>query len=130
DEYHFVPAAKELVLWNTNRNWEHPPVGKYLIAAGIALDQDRPFGWRWPGTTFGAWTVAGIHVLALVLFRSQSTAVFAALLTLFNQLLYVQSRTAMLDSFMTGFLIWALVGYSASWRTSTRRGLRWSRHAL
>ena len=46
DEVHYIPAAK---AWLENGAWlnrEHPPLGKYIIAAGIALFGDNALGWR------------------------------------------------------------------------------------
>ena len=115
DEYHYVPAAKNFLELHGNQNWEHPPLGKMLIAVGIALGGDRPFGWRLMSTVFGAITLIGMYFLGFALFRDEKVAIFIALITLFNQLLYVQSRIAMLDTFMFGFLVWALVSFFSVW---------------
>ncbi|MEI9928571.1 MAG: hypothetical protein WDN44_13830 [Sphingomonas sp.] len=40
------PAAQTLLSLGGPRNTEHPLVGKELIALGIALFGDNPFGWR------------------------------------------------------------------------------------
>jgi len=115
DEFHYVPAAKKFLELEPNRNWEHPPLGKLIMATGIALGGDRPFGWRMMSTLFGSITLVGMYFLALVLFRKPKTALWVALITLANQLLYVQARIGMLDTFMFAFLIWALVAFSATW---------------
>ncbi len=115
DEFHYVPSAKQFIHLEPNHNWEHPPLGKLLIAAGIQVFGDRPIGWRFMSTLFGSFTLVGVYALALVLLGAQGIALWVTLLTVFNQLLYVQARIGMLDTFMFGFLIWALVGFCASW---------------
>ncbi len=107
DEYHYIPSARQFLALAENRNYEHPPLGKELIALGMALFGDRPIGWRFMSTVFGALTVAGTYVAGLALFRTQLSAVFVALITGFNNLVYVQARIAMLDTFMAGFLVWS-----------------------
>ena len=117
DEAHYIPSAKQFLEMNHVRNLEHPPLGKLLMAGGIAVFGDRPIGWRFMSTVFGALTLVGIYVLAIVLFNgNEGLALWVALLTLSNHLLYVQSRIGMLDTFMTAFLVWALVGFCAAWR--------------
>ena len=46
DEVHYLPAARALLELSHLANPEHPPLGKELIALGIALFGDRPLGWR------------------------------------------------------------------------------------
>lgn len=121
DEFHYVPSAKQFLELKTNQNWEHPPLAKELMAIGIAVGEDRPFGWRLMSTIFGSLTLVGIYFLALVLFKSEELALWTALLTLCNQLLYVQARIGMLDTFMMGFLVWALVAFCAAWSVGLRR---------
>ncbi len=115
DEFHYVPAAKDYLLGKDTPNWEHPPLGKLLMAIGIHLFGDEPFGWRFMSTLFGAATLAGLYFWAWALFRSWSTAVWVALASLVNFFLYVQARTGMLDTFMVAFLIWAFALVTASW---------------
>jgi len=115
DEFHYVPSAKQFLQLKENQNWEHPPLGKLILALGIALWGDRPIGWRFMSTIFGSLTLVGMYVLGLLLLESQEAALWIALLTLANHLLYVQARIGMLDTFMFGFLVWAMVGYCATW---------------
>jgi len=112
DEFHYIPAAKEFLALGKNRNWEHPPFAKYWIAAGIQFFGDNPLGWRVMSTVFGAFTLSGMVFWGWVLFQSLEWAFLLGAITFFNQLLYVQSRIAMLDTFMMAFLVWALALFS------------------
>ena len=122
DEAHYIPAAKQFLHQETNgiKNREHPPLAKAIMAVGIGLFGDRPLGWRYMSALFGSLTLIGIYLWALVLFKNQSTAMFAALLTLVNQLLYVQARIATLEVFMFAFMTFALVCFCAAWSTKTQ----------
>lgn len=120
DEAHYVPSAKQFLELKENQNWEHPPLAKELMAAGIALWGDRPIGWRFMSAVFGAFTLVGMYFWGLALFRNQSTAVWIALISLFNHLLYVQARIGMLDTFMFGFSVWALALFSNAWHPETQ----------
>jgi dolichyl-phosphate-mannose-protein mannosyltransferase len=115
DETHYVTAAKLLVPPVENWNWEHPPLAKYLIGIGIAVAGDRPLGWRIAGMVFGALSVAGMYACALAIFRERRLALWTALLTLFNMMLFVLARTAMLDIFLLAFLVWGIAALSFAW---------------
>lgn len=113
DEFHYIPSALQWLGLKENQNWEHPPLAKLLIAVGVGLFGDEPIGWRIMATLFGALTLVGMYRLALALFNDDRRAGWiCVLLTLFNQLLYVQARIAMLDTFMVAFLVWALWAYT------------------
>jgi dolichyl-phosphate-mannose-protein mannosyltransferase len=104
DEFHYVPSAYQWLELMKNQNWEHPPLAKQLMTFGLMLFGDDPIGWRFSSTLFGALTLVGIHGAAETLFRSRKAAFICFFLSFFNQLIYVQSRIAMLDTFMMAFL--------------------------
>ena len=114
DEFHYVPSAKQYLSGQENQNWEHPPLGKLIMAVGIGLFGDQPLGWRVMSTVFGSLTLVGTYLWALALFSEAGLALWVALLTLFNHLLYVQARIGMLDTFMMAFIVWALAAFTAS----------------
>ena len=118
DEFFYVPAARQFLVHGENENWSQPPLGKLLIASGMAIVGDRPAGWRLMSSVFGSLTLISIYLLCLSLFRKQKPALFAALLTLFNQLLYVQARIATLDVFMFAFSAFAITSFSYAIRDS------------
>ena len=125
DEFHYVPSAKQFLELRENQNWEHPPLGKELMAIGIGLLGDRPLGWRFMSTVFGALTLVGMYLWALALFKNTRVAVWVAVITLVNHLLYVQSRIGMLDTFMFAFLVWGLAAFTAAWSTQVALGRTW-----
>ncbi|MBC9034930.1 phospholipid carrier-dependent glycosyltransferase [Sphingomonas sp. JC676] len=110
DEVHYVPAAQALLDLSAPRNTEHPLLGKELIAAGIMVFGDNPFGWRIMPTLAGTATVVGVFAfLWLLLGGKMRPALVGTALVALNQTLYVQARTAMLDVFLGAFIVWAMV---------------------
>jgi dolichyl-phosphate-mannose--protein O-mannosyl transferase len=90
----------------------HPPLGKWIIASGIALFGYEPFGWRIAAALAGVATVVLLYVLARRLFASVGTpaaataGAFAASALLATDFLHaVQSRIAMLDVFIVLFVV-------------------------
>lgn len=83
----------------------HPPLGKRLIALGIRLFGFTPFGWRIAAWVAGTLTVALLYLLALRLFGSAGWALLAAGLLAIDPLHFVHSRIAMLDVFVTLFVV-------------------------
>lgn len=81
----------------------HPPLGKWLLAAGIRVFGYDAFGWRVAAAVAGTVTVALLFVLGRKLLGSTLGAVTAAVALAIDPLHFVQSRVAMLDVFVTGF---------------------------
>lgn len=114
DEFHYVPSAQQFLELRENQNYEHPPLAKQLIAVGLKVGGDRPFGWRLMSTVFGSLTLVAMYLWAYALFQSRSAALYAAALTLVNQLLYVQARIGMLDTFMFAFIAGGGAAFTAA----------------
>ena len=119
DEVHYVPAAREMlepVMPSPMLNPMHPPLAKQLIALSIRSFGDGPLGWRYPGVLFGSLAIVAIYLCGLVLFAAQGPAVASALLAFFNQMLFVQSRIAMLDIFALAFGLFAVAAFMQGFR--------------
>lgn len=87
----------------------HPPLGKWLISAGVAAFGYDSFGYRIVPALAGALTVALMFLLARRLSRSLLVATLAALLLAIDPLHFVQSRVSMLDIFLPMFALAALL---------------------
>ena len=83
----------------------HPPVGKWLIAVGIKLFGDHEFGWRIAVAVAGTLTVYLTARIALKIFHENKWATLAALLVALDGMNLVMSRTALLDIFLTLFIL-------------------------
>ncbi len=132
DEIHYLPAAQALIDLIAPRNTEHPLVGKELLAAGLWLFGDNPFGWRLFATFAGTATVVSVFATLWLLYREMRVAVVGAVLVLLNQTLFVQARTAMLDVFLGAFLMGAIAAMTWAMRGTTRRQVigRWTLGAV
>jgi dolichyl-phosphate-mannose-protein mannosyltransferase len=85
----------------------HPDVGKWLVAAGEWAFGMDPFGWRVSAAVVGALTVLVLARLVRRLTGSTLLGCVAGLLLCFDGLHFVMSRLALLDVFMTFFLVCA-----------------------
>jgi dolichyl-phosphate-mannose-protein mannosyltransferase len=119
DEVHYIPAARQMlepVMPAPMLNPMHPPLAKQLIALSIRIFGDGPLGWRYPGVLFGSLAIVAIYLCGLALFAGQGPAVAAALLAFFNQMLFVQSRIAMLDIFALAFGLFGVAAFMHGFR--------------
>jgi dolichyl-phosphate-mannose-protein mannosyltransferase len=114
DEVHYVPAARQMLETSPRPpmlNPMHPPLAKQIMALSIRAFGDDSFGWRYPGGIFGALSVVAIYLCAIAIFASHEAAIAAALIALFNQMLFVIARTAMLDIYALGFGLLAIAAF-------------------
>lgn len=124
DEVHYLPAARALLDGTAWLNREHPPLGKELIALGIALLGDTPWGWRIAPVLAGTLALyAALRALWHASHDRFATLVFGVLLAS-GGFLFVQSRIAMLDVFMAAFLMLALWQLAAAVREPENGRLR------
>ena len=108
DEVHYVPAARILLDLEGWPNAEHPPLGKLIIAAGIAVLGDSPLGWRLPSALAASLALfAFTRALWFASERRPATIGYALLLASGFQL-FVHARIAILDGFFIAFLSLAL----------------------
>ena len=119
DEVHYVPAARQMlepVMPQPMLNPMHPPLAKQLIALSIRAFGDEPLGWRYPGVLFGSLAIVAMYLCGLALFAAHGPAIASALLAFFNQMLFVQSRIAMLDIFALAFSLFAIAAFMQGFR--------------
>ena len=119
DEVHYVPAARQMlepVMPTPMLNPMHPPLAKQLMALSIRTFGDGPLGWRYPGVLFGSLAMVAMYLCGLALFAQQGPAVASALLAFFNQMVFVQSRIAMLDIFALAFGLFGVAAFMRGFR--------------
>ena len=122
DETWYVPAAREWLKSGNLLHPEHPPLAKLLIAGSVKLFGDTSFGWRALSALFGAITLTAVFLWTLALADSVKAALFAAAITFFDQILYVQARIAMLDVYLFAFVVLGLAFFTYALKCP-RRGL-------
>lgn len=100
---HYKPSTCGLSR-PAEQSYVHPPLGKWIIAAGMKVFGYTPFGRRVSAALFGVGLVWLVFVLAGRLFRDRWIAWVSGLLVATDFLLVVQSRMAMLDIFLAFFV--------------------------
>ncbi len=119
DEVHYVPAARQMlepVMPAPMLNPMHPPLAKQLMALSIRGFGDGPLGWRYPSVLFGSLAVVAVYLCGLALFAAPGPAIASAVLAFLNQMLFVQSRIAMLDIFALAFGLLAIAAFLQGYR--------------
>jgi len=114
DEGGYVSAARAFLKDAPNPNPEAPPLGKLLVAVGIKLVGDGPLGWRIASAVCGSLSLVAVFLWTYFLSKDYRIACISAVLTLFNNFLFVMSRVAVMDVFLVFFLLWGLVAYTAA----------------
>jgi dolichyl-phosphate-mannose-protein mannosyltransferase len=119
DEIYYVDGAQDYLKYGVEVTKGapefivHPPVGKWLIAAGIKLFGDHEFGWRIAVAVAGTLTVYLTAKIAKRIFHENIWATLAAILMALDGLNLVMSRTALLDIFLTLFILLAVNAWLA-----------------
>lgn len=121
DETYYITDARSLLDVGTEQEFAvHPPLGKWIIAAGIVTVGDTPAGWRVMAALAGTLTVLATYLAGLRLFRRRGVAALAALLLAVDGLAFTMSRIAMLDAFLALFVV---VGF---WLLLVDRDHQWA----
>ncbi|GFG66999.1 putative dolichyl-phosphate-mannose--protein mannosyltransferase [Mycobacterium kubicae] len=111
DEKHYAPQAWQVL---NNHGIEdnpgfglvvHPPIGKQLIATGEALFGYTGIGWRFTGALLGMVLVALVMRIVRRISRSTLVGTIAGLLIICDGVSFVAARTALLDGFLTFFIV-------------------------
>jgi dolichyl-phosphate-mannose-protein mannosyltransferase len=105
DETYYANDANEYLARGVEEDFAvHPPVGKWLLASGIATFGFDAYGWRFSAAFAGTATVLVLYLAGLRLFRRRGIAALAALLLTVEGLAFTMSRIAMLDVFLMLFV--------------------------
>lgn len=107
DEVYYAPDSQQILEHGVEEGFVvHPPVGKWMMAAGIAVAGDDPYGWRVASAAVGTALVGLTYLVGLRLFRrSIGLAGLGALLVALDGLTLTMSRIAMLDIFLAFFVL-------------------------
>lgn len=138
DEVYYVDGARDLLKYGVEVVGSkpefvvHPPVGKWLIAFGMKIFGNNEFGWRFATAIFGTLIILIFARLVHVLFYSPLLTAIGSALMAMDGLLLVHSRTALLDLFLTFFILCAIYFWyqNQHWGASIFLGLacgtKWS----
>lgn len=116
----YIPAAQAYLAGLPDPNPEHPPLGKLLFAAGMALFGDTPLGWRVVSTLAGTAGIGLTYWLGARLWGAPAAGLVAAALLALDLLWFLFSRLIMYDIFLATFV---LAGLALAWRHRETGGL-------
>jgi predicted membrane-bound dolichyl-phosphate-mannose-protein mannosyltransferase len=117
DEKYYVNVARNLLniphdpdvysdaTPGTDPNREHPFLAKGIIAFSMMIFGDNAWGWRIPSIIFGAIALFAFYLLVKRLSKKSELALFASMLFVFSNLIFIHSRIATLDIFMLAFML-------------------------
>ncbi len=104
-------AGNPGVLLDSPEYVVHPPVGKWMIAAGMWLfGPESSFGWRFGAALTGTLSIFLLALIAQKLFRSLTLGAVAGVLLAVDGHHLVMSRTSLLDIFL---MFWVLAAFGA-----------------
>jgi dolichyl-phosphate-mannose-protein mannosyltransferase len=103
DEIYFVRSAEQYLNNQIPYEWTHPPLGKLLQAAGIALFGFSPFGWRIMGVVFATLMIALIYFLGKELVGTWIGGFSAAFLLTFDFMHFTMGRMGTADTYVVFF---------------------------
>lgn len=112
DEAYYATEAQEMLRfgYEDNRGYMfivHPPLGKWLIAAGSAIAGDNSVGWRLAPAVAGVLCVLILVRVTRRITGSSMLGAIAGLLLALDGMSLVMSRTSLLDIFLPLFLLCA-----------------------
>jgi dolichyl-phosphate-mannose-protein mannosyltransferase len=87
----------------------HPPLGKFIIAASIAVLGDTPIGWRLMPALFGLGMIPLGAILGWYYFRERVAALLLAAFIAGETFLVAYSRVGIMDGFLVFFMLATLL---------------------
>ncbi|WP_288842051.1 phospholipid carrier-dependent glycosyltransferase [uncultured Deefgea sp.] len=105
DEVYHAHSAWEILQGIDATENTHPPLGKIIIAIGVAIFGMNPFGFRFMGVTFGILMLPVFFGLSRRLLRSEPFALLATALLAVDFMHFTQTRIATIDTYGVFFIL-------------------------
>jgi dolichyl-phosphate-mannose--protein O-mannosyl transferase len=96
----YLALGRDVCGGISEASWMHPPLGKWIIAAGIAIGGYDATAWRAPSAVAGTLIVPAVYLLSRRLGLSVLAAGVAGAIVALDPLSIISSRVAMLDIFV------------------------------
>ena len=107
DEIYHARTAYEFLKGSVPYETSHPPLGKVLMSACVAIFGMTPFGWRFAGAVAGILMLPGMYLLGKQLTKKTGIAAFACLFMALDCMHLTQTQIATIDSFPVLFIIFS-----------------------
>lgn len=109
DERAYYQKASLSYLQNQDDpNFEHPPLGKEILALGIKIFGDNPYGWRIPSLIFSLLGNIIIYFLFKDLFKSRFVGGLTSAFLSLDFMYFIHSRLGTMEMFYL-FFLWGSV---------------------
>lgn len=105
DEIYHARTAYEHLHGEIPYETTHPPLGKLMMSAGIAIFGMTPFGWRFAGALVGVLMLPALYLFAMQLTKRRDIAAVSMLALTFDLMHFTQTRIATIDSFPVLFIL-------------------------
>ena len=105
DEIYHARTAYEHLHGQSPYETTHPPLGKLLMAACIAIFGMTPFGWRFAGALIGVLMLPALYALGLQITHRRRVATVSMLAFALDLMHFTQTRIATIDSFPVFFIL-------------------------
>lgn len=103
DEVYFARTAENYLHLQQPYEWTHPPLGKLIQAAGIAVFGYSPFGWRIMGVIAATLMIPLSYMLGKMLLESRIGGFAAAFLLTFDFMHFTMARMGTADTYVVLF---------------------------
>ena len=117
DEVYFPVFARDY-LRGVNFFDLHPPLGKFIIAVGLAIFGDVPLGWRLMPDAFGIAMVFLAAGTGWYYLRDRVAALLMGTFVAAETMFIVYSRAGLMDGILTFFVLATML---SAWRTGRTR---------
>ena len=107
DEIYHARTAYEFLVGSVPYETSHPPLGKILMSAFVAVFGMTPFGWRFAGALAGILMLPGMYLLGKQLTKKTWAGALACALMALDCMHLTQTQIATIDSFPVLFIIFA-----------------------
>jgi dolichyl-phosphate-mannose-protein mannosyltransferase len=125
DELYFANDAHDDIMGHDYFDPE-PPLAKLLIAIGEILFGFNSFGWRVIVALFGTAIVPLMYLLARQLLSVRIFAISAGVLTAFDGMMFVESRTAVIDIIPITLVVLAYLVFHLHLNADSPTRQRWT----
>jgi dolichyl-phosphate-mannose-protein mannosyltransferase len=130
DEIYFVKSAEQYLNLQVPYEWTHPPLGKLIIASGIAVFAFNPFGWRIMGVIAATLMIPLIYLLGKKLLGTWIGGFAAAFLLTFDFMHFTMARMGTADTYVMFFSLASQVFFLIYLQNVLKYGWKVSVHPL
>ena len=109
DEVYFARSAYEYTHGLNAFEWSHPPIAKLIMSIPVLLFGYSPFTVRLMGNIAGILLIPAMYILCKKLFKNRKYALLGAIIMMFDNFHFADTRIALSDSFQILFILLSVI---------------------